>query len=72
MPRPDRRATPQRATRIVHRRSLRPRRPLLSVASSRSLSDAVNMAGRAREANMAYRRAFGQNLRDLRTERGVS
>ena len=30
------------------------------------------MTWRARKVNVAYRRAFGQNLRELRTERGVS
>jgi transcriptional regulator with XRE-family HTH domain len=30
------------------------------------------MAGRTREANTAYRRAFGQRLRQLRDERGFS
>jgi len=30
------------------------------------------MAGRAREGNVAYRRAFGQRLRELRSERGIS
>lgn len=30
------------------------------------------MAGRARETNAAYRSAFGQRVRELRTERGVS
>lgn len=30
------------------------------------------MAGRVREGNVAYRRAFGQRLRELRTARGIS
>ena len=30
------------------------------------------MAGRAREINAAYRRAFGDRLRDIREDRGIS
>lgn len=30
------------------------------------------MAGRAREANLAYRRAFGDRVRALRTSRAIS
>lgn len=38
-----------------------------------ALSETVRrVAGKAREANTAYRRAFGERLRELRLERAIS